>query len=117
MRHRDHDVSLLVSLLNIFECFRYPLERIASVDDRPEAPSLGQCGDETHVRHVSESHTALDLLSASDRGPHHSNDVAQLHDVLKENAGRLQRALAVVKRRRADDVEYQVIRVATLREV
>src|SRR3954464_7395225 len=76
MRHRDHDVSLLVSLLNILECFSDPFQRIASVDDRPERPSVGQCGDETHVRHVSDGHASLDLLSAGEGGPKHPNDVA-----------------------------------------
>ena len=50
MPHGDHDVSLLVPLLNILECFRDPFQRIASVDDRPERPSLGKRGDETSAR-------------------------------------------------------------------
>ena len=72
LRHRDHDISLLVPLLNVLEGFRDLLQRITSVDDRLELPSHGKCGDESHVRHVSDGHTALDLLSASDGGPHNT---------------------------------------------
>ena len=37
--------------------------------------------------------------------------------LLKENTVRFQRALAAVKRRRADDVEYQVVSLSILGEV
>src|SRR5688500_3715524 len=86
MRHCDYDISLLVPLLNVLEGFGYLLQRISSVDDRLELPSRRMCGDETHVRHVSDGHTALDPLSDSDGGPQHPIDVAQLHDVLKKNS-------------------------------
>ena len=34
-------------LLNVLECFRDPIQRIASVDDQAERPSLGNGIDET----------------------------------------------------------------------
>src|SRR2546423_4385591 len=117
MRHRDHDISLLVSFLDVLESFRDPLQGITSVDDRPELPSRDQFCDDTHSLQVVDSHPSLDLLSTSDGSPKDPNDVGQLHDVLKENTVRFQRALAAIKRRRADDVEYQVISFSVLGEV
>ena len=46
MRHRDHDISLLMPLLNVLERFRDLLQGIASVDDRLELPSRGKSYDE-----------------------------------------------------------------------
>ena len=117
MRHRDHDISLLVPLLNVLESFRDPLQRIGSVDDRPEGPSRDEFCDETHSLQVVDSHPALDLLSTSDGGPKDPNDVGQLHDVLKEDTVGLQRVFAAVKRRRADDIEYQIVGFAILGEI
>src|SRR6266853_6412981 len=109
MRHRDHDISLLVPLLNVLEGFRGLLQGITSVDDRPELPSRGEFCDETHSLQVVDCHTTLDCLPTGDGGPKDPNDVGQLHDVLKEDTVRFQRPLAAVKRCRADDVEYQVV--------
>src|SRR5258705_13801052 len=81
MRYGDHDVSLLVSVLNVLESFRDPLQGITSVDDRPELPSRDELCDETHSLQVVDSHPALDLLSTGDGGPQDPNDVGQLHDV------------------------------------
>src|SRR3979490_2901115 len=117
MRDRDHDTSLLVPLLNVLESFRDPLQRIGSVDDRPEVPSRDEFCDETHSLQIVDSHPALDLLSASDGGPKDPNDVGQLHDVLKEDTVGLQRVFAAVKRRRADDIEYQIVGFAILGEI
>src|SRR5882762_8781824 len=117
MRYCDHDVSLLVSLLNVLESFRDPLQGITSVDDRPELPSRDEFCDETHSLQVVDSHPALDLLSTSDGGPKDPKDVAQLHDVLKEDTTRFQRALAAVKRRRTNDVEYQVVSFSILGKI
>jgi len=105
MLDRDHDISLLVPLLNILESFGDLLQGITSVDDRFECPSGGKFCDQPHAFLVSDGHTALDFLSPGDGGPKSPNDVAQLHDVLKEDTVRFQRVLAAVKRRRADDVD------------
>src|SRR5882672_11014863 len=117
MRYCDHDVSLFVSLLNVLESFRDPLQGITSVDDRPELPGRDEFCDETHSLQVVDSHPALDLLSTSDGGPKGPHHVGQLHDALKEDTVRFQRVLATVKRRRADDVEYQVVAFSILREI
>ena len=69
MRHRDHDISLLVPLLNVLESFRGLLQGITSVDDRPELPSRGEFCDETHSLEVVDGHTTLDFLSTGDGGP------------------------------------------------
>ena len=55
MRHCDHDVSLLVSLLNVLERFGDPLQGITSADDRPERSSRGKFCDETHSLQVVDS--------------------------------------------------------------
>src|SRR5438552_16692988 len=117
MRHRDHDISLFVSLLNVLESLRGLLQGITSVDDRPELPSRGEFCDETHSLQVVDGHTTLDFLSTGDGGPKDPNDVGQLHDVLKKDTVGLQRVLAAVKRRPADDVKYQVVGVSILGEV
>src|SRR5688572_24540099 len=59
MLHRDHDISLLVPLLDILESVRDLLQAITSIDDRLELPSRGQCCDEIHSLRVFEGHTAL----------------------------------------------------------
>ena len=117
MRHRDHDVSLLVSVLNVLESFRDPLQGITSVDDRPELPSRGEFCDDTHSLQVVDGHTTLDLLSTGDGRPKDPNDVGQLHDVLKKDTVGLQRVPAAVKRRPADDVKYQVVGLSILGEI
>src|SRR6266404_7185517 len=109
MLHRDHDISFLVPLLNIFESLRDLLQGITSVDDRFEFPSRGEFCDETHSLQVVDGHTTLDFLSAGDGGPNDPNDVGQLHDVLKKDTVGLERVLASIKRRPADDVKYQVV--------
>src|SRR5687768_547221 len=48
MRHRDHDISLLVPLLNVLEGFRDLLELRTSIDDRLELPCRGKVCDEIH---------------------------------------------------------------------
>src|SRR4051812_37399860 len=98
----------------MLESFGDPLQRITSVDDRPEPPSRDEFCDETHSLQVVDSHPALDLLSTSDGGPKDPNGVGQLHDVLQEDTVRFQRALAAVERRRADGVEYQVVSFSIL---
>src|SRR2546423_15292448 len=117
MRHRDHDISLLVPPLHILESFRELLQWVTSVDDRPELPSGDEFCDETHSLQVVDSHPALYLLSTRDGGPKDPNDVRQLHDVFKEDTVGFQRVLAAVKRRRADDVEYQVVGFSILGEI
>ena len=109
MGHRDHDISIFVPRLNVLERFRGVLQGITSVDDRPELQSRDEFCDETHSLQVVDSHSALDLLSTSDGGPKDPNDVGQLHDVLKEDPVGFQRVLGAVKRRRADNIEYQVV--------
>src|SRR2546428_715486 len=116
MRHCDHDISLLVPLLHILEGFRDSLQRVTSVDNRLECSSGGKVRDQPHSFLVSDGHAAGNLLSPGDGGPKGSNDVGQLHDVLKEDTLWFQRALAAVKRRRADDVEYQVVGLSILGE-
>src|SRR5690242_12000784 len=101
MRHRDHDISLLVPLLYVLESFRGLLQGITSIDDRPELPSRGEFCDETHSLQVVNCHTGLDFLPTGDGGPEDPNDVDQLHDVLKKDTVGFQRVLAAVKRRPA----------------
>src|SRR6476619_3187843 len=117
MRHRDHDISLLVSLLNILESFGGLLQAINSVDNGPELPSRGEFCDETHSLQVVDGDTTLDFLSTGDRGPKDPTDVGQLHDVLKKDTVWFQRVSAAVKRRPADDIKYQVVRFSILCEI
>src|SRR6185295_1168329 len=80
-------------------------------------PSGGKFCDQPHAFLVSDGYTTLDFLSPGDGSPKSSNDVAQLHDVLKEDTVRFQRVMAAVKRRRADDVEDQVVSSSILGEI
>src|SRR5258708_21471664 len=101
MREGDYDIALLVPSLHILESFRDLLQRVTSVDDRSECAIGGKFCDQPHAFLVSDRHTALDFLSPRDGGPKGPNDVAQFHDVLKEDTVRCQRLLAAVKRRSA----------------
>src|SRR5256885_6247118 len=80
MRYCDHDVSLRVSLLIVLESFRDPLQRIRSVDDRPELPSRDEFCDETHqldVRAAADSRRAKvfsQLHSGRADGPRSPDD-------------------------------------------
>jgi len=58
MLHGDHDISLLVALLNILESFRDLLQGITSVDDRLELPSRGEFYDESQSLQVFHRHIA-----------------------------------------------------------
>ena len=85
MCHRDHDISLLVPLLHILECFRDLLQGITSVDERIELPSRGKFCDEIHPRRVFQGHAALEFLGPGNGRPKHPNDVRETHDVLKKD--------------------------------
>src|ERR1017187_620266 len=117
MLHRDHDISLLVPLLNVLEGLRDLLQGITSVDDRFELPSRGKFCDESHSLQVVDGHTALYFLTPGDGGPKDPNHVSQTHDAGKKDTFGLQRVLAAVKSGRADDVKYHVVGFCTLGEI
>src|SRR5688500_2402673 len=90
MRHRDHDISLLVALLHVRERIRDPLQGVTSIDDWLQLSSCGKLSDEIHSRHVFHGHASLESLTSLDGGPKYSTHVGQAHDVLKKHALRLQ---------------------------
>jgi hypothetical protein len=85
MRDRDHDISLLVPLLNVLEGFRDLFQRITSVDDRLELPSRGKFCDEIHSFRVFHGHAALEFLTPGNGCPNDPRDVGQTDDVLKKD--------------------------------
>src|SRR4051794_31702623 len=59
MPHRNHNISLLVPLLNILESFRDLLQWITSVDNRLERSMRGELYNEIHSFQVLHGHTTL----------------------------------------------------------
>src|SRR4029077_236969 len=59
MLHCDHDIPLLVPLLDILESFLDALQRITSVDDRLELPSRGKFYDETSIATPSRCSSSI----------------------------------------------------------
>ena len=89
MRHRDHDISLLVPLLNVLEGFRDLLQRNTSVDDRLELPSRGKFCDEIHSFRIVHGHAALEFLAPGNGCPKDPHGVSQTYDALKKDTAGL----------------------------
>jgi len=62
MRHRDHDITVLVPLLNVLERFRDLLQGITSVDDRFELSSRDKFCDEIRSFRIFRGPAALSFL-------------------------------------------------------
>jgi hypothetical protein len=66
MRNRDHDIALLVPLLDVLEGLGYSLQGKTLIDDRPELAGRDKFGDRVHSRRTVHGDAAFQLLASNE---------------------------------------------------